>query len=71
LSVVKSISTIDLKEEAIKTEGCKLLLQILQFLTQVGVIQFPKTAVYSSLDLTTVKYNKYVHSRDEKAKITL
>jgi hypothetical protein len=60
----------DLKEEAIKTEGCKRLMEIFQLLAQVGLIHFQTTAAYSSLDLTTVKYNMYIYSRDEKAKVT-
>jgi hypothetical protein len=34
-------------------------------------IEFSKTELYSSLDVTTIKYDMYTHSRDEKVKVAL
>jgi hypothetical protein len=37
----------------------------------VGVIELQTTEAYSTLDLTNVKYNVNIHSRDEKLKVML
>jgi hypothetical protein len=40
-------------------------------LALVDVIEFQTVEMYSSLALSEVKYNTYMHSRDEKLKVML
>jgi hypothetical protein len=40
-------------------------------LASVDVIEFQTTEAYATLDLTRVKYNRYMHLRDEKENVML
>jgi hypothetical protein len=58
------MTVIELRKEAIKTEGRKLLLNAFQF-AFVDIIKFQTTDACSTSDLTNVKHNMNMHSRDE------
>lgn len=40
-------------------------------LASVDVIEFQTTETYSTLDLTNIKYNMNINSRDEESKVML
>jgi hypothetical protein len=58
-------------KETIKAEGADFCWRHSRLLASVDIIEFQATEVYSSLDLTNVKYNMYIHSGDEKVKVML
>jgi hypothetical protein len=65
------MTAFDLRKEEIKTEGRKLLLNALQLVCIRKCKRIANCRSYSTLDLTNVKYNMKIHSRDEKLEVTL
>jgi hypothetical protein len=61
------LAVIDLKE----AESWKLLLNAFQFAGICGRNRIPNTQAHSTLDLTNVKYNMNICSRDENLKVML
>jgi hypothetical protein len=61
----------DLGKETIRTEGADFRWMCFTLLASVDITEFITTNAYSSLDLTRVKYNVNIDSRDEKMKAML
>jgi hypothetical protein len=59
----------DLRKKEIKTEGRKICSIHSGLLPSVDVIEFQTTEAYSSLDLTNIIYNMYIHSNDENVDV--
>jgi hypothetical protein len=59
-----------MRENTIKTDGCKLLLDALKLAgISRDVIEFQTTEACSNLDLTDVKYSTYKQPREEHLKV--
>jgi hypothetical protein len=53
------------RENTIKADGSKLLLDALKLIAISRSDRVPNYQAYSNLDLTKVKYSTYKHSREE------
>jgi hypothetical protein len=58
-------------KETIETEGLDFFWMHSNLLASVDITEFETAEAYSSIDLTRVKYIMYIHSLDEKVKVTL
>jgi hypothetical protein len=67
------ISVMDFKNKTFETEGCKLCWTHCTLLATVEVTESPnKKGVFKfRSNITDVKYNMYIYSRDEKDKFML
>jgi hypothetical protein len=63
-------NVIDIRKETLKKRAADFCRMCSSLLAIADIREFETTEVYSSLDITRVKYNMYIHPRDEQEKVT-